>query len=414
MDAGVGLEESDQAAIGEIGLERDLDLLTADSAVDGFLEFVDPFAGLGTDRQRAGVEGSPEGVGLLALGDVDLIQQQDLGFALHADIFKDVVHRAELLLGMRVADVKHVQEQVGMDGLLERRLETGDQVVRQVADETDRVAEHHLGAALQSPRSGFGVERGEEFVVGISAGGGDGVEERALACVRVADDADREMLAIPRLDQARLALVDYLDLVLELADALAHQAAVGFELGFTGAASANAQPRAAAGDALEVAPHAGEARVSVLELRELDLELCFVGLGAAGEDVEDQLAAIEHHRSFAVFGAELLVDRLLQRADLAGGEVIVEQDDVGLVLARQLGDLDHLAAADERGGIDLLSVLHDLGNDARAGGLGETAQFAQRIARVGRGIGKDDPDQDRLLLLDGEFGSFQIGQVLSS
>ena len=38
--------------------------------------------------------------------------------------------------------VDHVQQQVGVHRLLERRAERGDQVVRQVADEADRVGEH--------------------------------------------------------------------------------------------------------------------------------------------------------------------------------------------------------------------------------------------------------------------------------
>ena len=42
-----------------------------------------------------------------------------------------------------------------------------------------------------------------------------------------------------------------------------------------------------------------EPRVGVLHLGELDLELGLVGLGAGGEDVEDQLGAVEDLDAFA-------------------------------------------------------------------------------------------------------------------
>ena len=67
-----------------------------------------------------------------------------------------------------------------------------------------------------------------------------------------------------------------------------------------------------------------------------------------------------------------------------------------------------LAAADVGAGVDFSAVLEDLADDVRTGGLGETAELAQRIARVGGGFGQDHADEDRLLLLDGQFGSFQF------
>ena len=90
-----------------------------------------------------------------------------------------------------------------------------------------------------------------------------------------------------------------------IGNSLADEPAVDFELLFAGAARSDAGRRAA-GDPLEVAPHAGEARIGVLHLRELDLQLGFVRLCAGGEDIENQLGAIEHFDAFAARGAELL------------------------------------------------------------------------------------------------------------
>ena len=66
-------------------------------------------------------------------------------------------------------------------------------------------------------------------------------------------------------------------------------AAIGFELGFAGAARADAaaQPR-------QPAPDADQPRQQIFELRELDLQLAFARARAPGEDVEDQLRAIDH------------------------------------------------------------------------------------------------------------------------
>ena len=47
-------------------------------------------------------------------------------------------------------------------------------------------------------------------------------------------------------------------------------------------------------DARQVGPHLPQARQGVFELGQLDLQPGLDGAGAGGEDVEDQLAAVEH------------------------------------------------------------------------------------------------------------------------
>ena len=58
-------------------------------------------------------------------------------------------------------------------------------------------------------------------------------------------------------------------------------------------------------------PHASHARDVVLELRELDLELALGADGVLGEDVEDQLRAIDDARRERVLEAPLLRRRQL-------------------------------------------------------------------------------------------------------
>ena len=94
------------------------------------------------------------------------------------------------LLGLGARGVDDVEQQVGLAGLFERGLERGDQRVRQVADEADRVGEQDLAAAPEPPLAGAGVERGEELVLDQDAGVGQGVHQGALAGVGVADERD--------------------------------------------------------------------------------------------------------------------------------------------------------------------------------------------------------------------------------
>ena len=58
-----------------------------------------------------------------------------------AELGQDRVHVLGLDLGLGMGDVAHVEDQVGLEHLLERRAECGDELVRQVGDETHRVGE---------------------------------------------------------------------------------------------------------------------------------------------------------------------------------------------------------------------------------------------------------------------------------
>ena len=137
---------------------------------------------------------------------------------------------------------------------------------------------------------------------------------------------------------------------LELVDAALNAAAVGFELGFAGAAGADAAAQLRHGFAL-----AGEARQHVLELRQFHLQLALAGAGVAGKDVENQLRAVEHA---AGQGG-------LKVAQLGGREIVVEEDQIGLGGGGDAGDLLHFAGADERGRIGPGAALHQLGGHLR-------------------------------------------------
>ena len=67
----------------------------------------------------------------------------------------------DLFLGLRMADVHDVQQQIRLHDFFERGLERLDQPVRQFADETDRVRQQHILVRRQFQPPRRRVERGE-------------------------------------------------------------------------------------------------------------------------------------------------------------------------------------------------------------------------------------------------------------
>jgi len=82
-----------------------------------------------------------------------------------------------------------------------------------------------------------------------------------------------------------------------------------------------------------------------------------VGARPAGEDIEDEFAAVE---DFALGGA-------LDFADLRGGEVVVEDHHIGVVGVGPLPDFLQLALADATGGVVRPAALHDAADDHGSG-----------------------------------------------
>ena len=109
----------------------------------------------------------------------------------------------------------------------------------------------------------------------------------------------------------------------------------------------------AAAQPLEVLPHAAHALEVVLQLRELDLQLAGGRMRVQREDVEDHAGAVDDAH------AELVLERAL----LAGRELVLGHDDLGLQLLRELLELLELAAADVRARVDARAVLHERPDD---------------------------------------------------
>ena len=87
------------------------------------------------------------------------------GTSAGADLGEHLAHRGDLALRVGVRAVDHVQDQVGVGDLLQRRAERLDQLVGQVPDEADGVA-HRVDPAVRGGRTTRGrVERREQRVL---------------------------------------------------------------------------------------------------------------------------------------------------------------------------------------------------------------------------------------------------------
>ena len=156
--------------------------------------------------------------------------------------------------------------------------------------------------------------------------------------------------------------LDLGELGLQILDPVRHQPAVFFELLFAGPAHADA-----ALVTRQVGPHPLEPGHRVFELGQLDLEVGLVRPGMGGEDVEDDLGAVDH------LDAELL----LEVPRLRRAQVVVEDDEVGLVGLDQLLELLDLARADVGGDVDVLPLLQHAADHDETGRLGQTADLVQ-------------------------------------
>ena len=239
----------------------------------------------------------------------------------------------QLRFGVAMRNVAHMQDHIGLDHLLERGAEGGDQHGRQVGDEADRIGEDHARAMRQADRAQRRIERGEQHVGGQHARLRHAVEQRRFAGIGVADQRhDRIRHAPAAVAMQRARALDLVELGLDLGEAFLDQAPVGFELGLAGPA----EEAEAAALALEMGPGAHQPAPLIGQMRMLDLQRAFARARAPSEDLENEAGAVEH----------LGVPGLLQIALLHRRERAVHDDDAGFERFDDPGDLLDLAFAE--------------------------------------------------------------------
>src|SRR5689334_5498236 len=168
-------------------------------------------------------------------------------------------------------------------------------MMRQLANETDRVDNDGLPRHLMDDLLRLRVERREKLVDGQHFAARQAIEERRLSGVRVADERNGEC-GLARLPLRSSVLLDLPQVFLEPRDARAHDATIELELSLTDAAprtTTRTSGAAASGLPFEVRPRPRQSRQHVLELRELDLRTRLTRSRATREDVENQSASVD-------------------------------------------------------------------------------------------------------------------------
>ena len=365
--------------------------------VDGAQQLVEPLAGPGAEVHRALAVRAD-----IAVEQVGLVVHADAGDALRAEVVDELIHHLCLRDPLGVGNVDDVQQKVGILQLLKRRLEGVDELMRQLADEADRVGDDDIERVGDGQQPGGGVERIEQAVIRRNIRAGEGVEQRRFARVRIADDGnDRDLILHPTLALRAAHAAHLVQILLELVDLAVDVAAVGLELRFTGALGADGPLAARARLALQMRPHTDQARQQILVLRQLDLQAALLCFGTLGKNIKDQPAAVEH----------LHAQILRQHTHLRGRQVVVEDRHRRLGRADKLLDLRHLALADEAARIRGRKVLQHGRNAHRAGGLDERGKLVHallvRAVRLEHRRGKTDKHHAVARLLHGfEFVFF--------
>ena len=173
---------------------------------------------------------------------------------------------------------------------------------------------------------------------------------------------------LARLSSPFALLLEPLEPSLQQRDPPARKSPVGLELGLARAARADSAAdcgRGSAREAFEVLPQAAHAREVVLELRELDLELALGAARMLGENVEDQLGAVD----------DAGVQGVLQIPLLRRAQLVVHEQRLRLDAAVGVLQLLELALPDVRPSIGLRAVLHDRADRLDAGRPRELAQL---------------------------------------
>ena len=381
QDGRVGANLGVQAALGVGDQDLHAALELRERLLQTRLELIEALPGLCRDRGGFRLPREQLRQGGAVAERVDLVEHVQARDVMRTEQLEDLLDGADLLDGLRRRSVRDHEQQIRVQGLFERRVKARDELVREVANEADRVGDQHGAPAAQPPGSGAGVERREQAVLGGDAGVRQAVHQRGLAGVGVTDQSDRELIRT-RADLAGLARLDALDLAVDLRDAAAQLAAVEIDL---------LLPRAAAmADAaalsLEVGPHALQSGQLVLQPGQLHLQLGLGRPGVGAEDQQDQLAAIDDRD----------LDHLLDGAALGRAERIIADDHVGLGRRHQLGQLLELAAAQVSVGIRAAPVLRHAAADFEVSRVREQLELGEHLGRGALVAVLGEAEQDRL------------------
>ena len=205
----------------------------------------------------------------------------------------DLIHRLRLLAPVVARDIHHVEQNIRVRQLLQRRLERGHQMVRQLADKSDRVGQQNLLRVRDAQFARRRVERVKQPVIGLNPRAGQRIEQCGFSRVGISHNRHQRQFRLFALSTLnRPHLTDGFQIASQFVNAPSDVTAVALELGLT--RSARADAAALTGQHLA---HAGKPRENVLILRQLHLQFALAGAGALSENIQNQCAPVEHRPS---------------------------------------------------------------------------------------------------------------------
>ena len=147
-------------------------------------------------------------------------------------------------------------------------------------------------------------------------------------------------------------------------------------------------------------PHAAQTRVEVLVLRKAHLEATLFGGRMQREDIEDERRAVDN--------LDRLADDFLEVRLLAGAELVIEDDEVGLHTAHKRRKLLRLARADERARVGRLEALRHRAHDIRTRRVDEALELRQGLLERPVDIAAINTDEHSALREDFRGGDLEL------
>jgi len=407
-DNSVGPQKALYFSIGWAAPDLNKDLPACEFFKDNFSQFLQAGTGFGRYGDGIGVQGLQHFQPADIVQYVNLVKNVENRLAAATNLFKDILYGINLPYHIGIRDIDNVQQQVGQDSFLKGCLKRSDEVMRQIFYEADGVTQEHFQASLESPLFRSRIESGKESVLNQNVGIGNFIEQCAFTGVCVTDDTNFEQL-FPATDFPQLSFVDIYELLFQLGDSFLDDSSVDFELLFAGTSGADAAYDSCGGcaagtcNAVKVRPHSRQTRIGVFELGEVNLQLCLPCFRTGGEDVEDELAAVN----------DLFLDNLLEVANLGRREVIIKDDDICFESFYPLCELCGLSRTDIESGIYTADFLLEPVDDDGTGTFRKSGKLGQIITTAI--FGQDGSDQNGPLPADSQGLSefFQLQNLIN-
>src|SRR5437588_9186819 len=236
-----------------------------------------------------------------------------------------------------------MQQQIRIVEFLESGTKRAHQLLRQISDKAHSIGDNRffLGRKTQPPARG--IESGEEPVLYKDLTVGQGVQERRLPRIGVANDRNyRHLSTQPPCTLLFTIFPQHFDLPFQITDTLTHPPPINFKLRLPGASSPNAPSQTGEGIAAT-----GETWKAIAELRKFHLDFSGAALGTPAENIQDQLRAVD----------DLQLRQIGNCRRLGRREVLIKDEVVHAVLQRFNDDLLQLAAPQQIFGMDGLRAL---------------------------------------------------------